>query len=204
VAYWRPQIAPEPKSAEAAAAELRELFLDSVRMHLRSDVPLGVALSGGIDSSSILAGMRAVGGKDLDIRTFSFVADGSDVDETSFIELAGASAQARSARVRIKPDEIVADIDRLVMSQGEPFGSLSIYAQHRVMGLAAQNGIKVMLDGQGADELFAGYRPYLARRLSELLASGQWGAAIRLARSMLGLPGVRSGLIAQALEPAVP
>src|SRR5262249_56446884 len=134
-------------------------------------------------SSAILAGARAAGGKDLAIRTFSFVAEGSDVDESPFIALAASSAGAQSASVRIRPDEIVADIDDLVAAQGEPFGSLSIYAQHRVMRLAAESGIKVMLDGQCADELFAGYRPYLARRLSELLARFQWGAALRLARA---------------------
>jgi asparagine synthase (glutamine-hydrolysing) len=204
VAYWQPRIAPEPHPRPAAAGELRDLFLDSIRLHLRSDVPLGIALSGGVDSSSILAGARAVGGKDLAIRTFSFVAEGSDVDETRFIGLAATSAGAQPVSVRITPDEIVADIDDLVTAQGEPFGSLSIYAQHRVMRLAAESGIKVMLDGQGADELFAGYRPYLARRLSELIARCQWGAALRLARAMRALPGVTAGLLAQALEPAVP
>jgi asparagine synthase (glutamine-hydrolysing) len=202
--YWQPRIAPGDHPQPAAAGELRELFLDSIRLHLRSDVPLGIALSGGIDSSSILAGARAVGGKDLVIRTFSFVAEGSDVDESRFIELAAASAGAHPLSVRITPDEIVADIDDLVTAQGEPFGSLSIYAQHRVMRLAAESGIKVMLDGQGADELFAGYRPYLARRLSELIARFQWGAALRLVRAMRALPGVTAGLLAQALEPAVP
>jgi asparagine synthase (glutamine-hydrolysing) len=204
VAYWQPRIAPGPHPQPAAAGELRELFLDSVRLHLRSDVPLGIALSGGVDSSAILAGARAVGGKDLTIRTFSFVAEGSDVDETPFIDIAAASAQAQPASVRIKPEEIVADIDTLVTSQAEPFGSLSIYAQHRVMRLAKEHGIKVMLDGQGADELFAGYRPYLARRLSELVARFQWGAALRLVRAMRALPGVTAGLLAQAVEPAVP
>jgi asparagine synthase (glutamine-hydrolysing) len=204
VAYWQPSIAPEPHPRPAAADELRALFLDSIKLHLRSDVPLGIALSGGVDSSAILAGARAIGGKGLAIRTFSFVAEGSDVDETPFVDLAAASADAQSARIRIQPDEIVADIDDLIASQGEPFGSLSIYAQHRVMRLAAESGIKVMLDGQGADELFAGYRPYLARRLSELLARFQWGAALRLVRAMRALPGVTAGLLAQTFEPAVP
>jgi asparagine synthase (glutamine-hydrolysing) len=204
IGYWQPRIVPDPHPRPAAAGELRELFLDSIRLHLRSDVPLGIALSGGVDSSAILAGARAVGGKDLVIRTFSFVAEGSNVDETPFIDIAAGAAQAQSASVRIKPEEIVADIDALVTSQAEPFGSLSIYAQHRVMRLAGQNGIKVMLDGQGADELFAGYRPYLARRLSELIARFQWGAALRLVRAMRALPGVTAGLLAQAVEPAVP
>src|SRR5262249_6561563 len=81
VGYGPPRTAPEPRPLPAAADELRALLLDSVRLHLRSDVPLGIALSGGVDSSAILAGARAVGGKDLAIRTFSFVAEGSDVDE---------------------------------------------------------------------------------------------------------------------------
>ena len=202
IQYWRPRIAPAP-SADAPR-KLRELFIESIRLHLRSDVPVGIALSGGIDSSAIVAAARAIGGKQLSLHTFSFTAEGSDVDESSFIEVAAMAAQAQSTRVRIGPDEIVADIDDLIVSQGEPFGSLSIYAQHCVMRLAAQSGIKVMLDGQGADELFAGYRPYLARRLSELVARLQWGAAVSLARSMVRLPGVTRGLLAQAIEPAVP
>ena len=204
VRYWRPRIAPDKQPLSAAARDLRDLFLGSIRLHLRSDVPVGIALSGGVDSSAIVAAARAVGGKALAIHTFSFAAEGSDVDETPFIDLAARAARAESTRVSIRPEEIVADIDDLVVSQGEPFGSLSIYAQHRVMQLAAKSGIKVMLDGQGADELFAGYRPYLARRLSELIARLRWGAAVRLVRSMLHLPGVKAGLIAQAVEPAVP
>ena len=204
VQYWRPRIAPDTRPFAAAARDLRELFLGSIRLHLRSDVPVGIALSGGVDSSAIVAAARAVGGSALAIHTFSFAAEGSDVDETPFIDLAAQAAQACATRVAIKPEEIVADIDDLVASQGEPFGSLSIYAQHRVMQLAAKSGIKVMLDGQGADELFAGYRPYLARRLSELIARLRFGAAIRLVRAMLRQPGVKAGLIAQAVEPAVP
>ena len=202
--YWRPRVAPERRPLAEAANELRQIFIDSIRLHLRSDVPVGIALSGGIDSSAIVAAARAVGGRELAIHTFSFTAEGSDVDESAFIDLAAGAAQAQSSRVRIGPDEIIADIDDLVVSQGEPFGSLSIYAQHRVMQLAAGSGIKVMLDGQGADELFAGYRPYLARRLSELIARFQWGGAARLAGAMRQLPGVGSGLLAQAVEPAVP
>ncbi len=202
--YWRPRVAPAHRPLADAASELRETFIDSIRLHLRSDVPVGIALSGGIDSSAIVAAARAVGGRELAIHTFSFTAEGSDVDESGFIDVAASAAQAHSSRVRIGPEEIVADIDDLVVSQGEPFGSLSIYAQHRVMQLAARSGIKVMLDGQGADELFAGYRPYLARRLSELIARFQWGDAARLVGAIRQLPGVGPGLFAQAAEPAVP
>lgn len=202
--YWRPTVVPYERAPERAVHDLRDAFVDSVKLHLRSDVPTGIALSGGIDSSSILACARQIGGSSLDIRTFSFAATGSEVDETPHIVLAARAADAHSQVVRIEPDEIVTDIDRLISVQGEPFGSLSMYAQHRVMGLAREHGIKVILDGQGADELFAGYRPYLARRLTELLASFRLSDAIRFARAMLSLPGVRPVLLAQALEPAVP
>jgi asparagine synthase (glutamine-hydrolysing) len=203
VSYWAPTVAPYERALGFAARELRETFLESVELHLRSDVPTGIALSGGIDSSAILACARHVGGPKLDLRTFSFTATGSEVDETPYIELAARAVGAQSHMVRIEPDEIVNDIDRLVAVQGEPFGSLSMYAQHRVMGLAHQHGVKVILDGQGADELFAGYRPYLARRLTELLASFRVTEAIRFMRAMVSLPGASPVLIAQALEPAV-
>jgi len=204
VRYWRPTVAPYERAQPAGAAhELREAFIDSVKLHLRSDVPTGIALSGGIDSSSILACARRVGGSTLDLRTFSFAATGSEVDETPFIECAARAVGAQSHMERIEPDEIVTDIDRLIAVQGEPFGSLSMYAQHRVMGLARRHGVKVILDGQGADELFAGYRPYLARRLTELLASFRVPQAMRFMRAMLSLPGVRPVLLAQALEPFI-
>jgi asparagine synthase (glutamine-hydrolysing) len=203
VPFWRPTIAVRERSPEAAARELREALIRSVELHLRSDVPTGISLSGGIDSSAIIACARAVGGPAADLRTFSFVATGSEVDETPFIEMAARAAGADQHTVRIEPAEIVADIDRLIAVQGEPFGSLSMYAQHRVMGLARDNGIKVILDGQGADELFAGYRPYLARRLTELLASFRLADAIHFVRAMMKLPGAGTRLIAQAFEPAV-
>jgi len=194
VPFWRPTVKVWDRSPQAAAREVREALVRSVELHLRSDVPTGISLSGGIDSSAIIACARAVGGPAADLRTFSFTATGSEVDETPFIEMAAQAAGAERHMVRIEPAEIVADIDRLIAVQG---------AQHRVMGLARDHGIKVILDGQGADELFAGYRPHLARRLSELLASFRLPEAIRFVRAMRKLPGAGTRLIAQAFEPAV-
>jgi asparagine synthase (glutamine-hydrolysing) len=203
VGFWRPTIAVQDRSPQVAAREVREALVRSVELHLRADVPTGISLSGGVDSSAIIACARAVGGPSVDLRTFSFTATGSEVDETPFIEMAAQAAGAERHMVRIEPAEIVADIDRLIAVQGEPFGSLSMYAQHRVMGLARDHGIKVILDGQGADELFAGYRPYLARRLSELLASFRLPDALRFVQAMRRLPGAGARLVAQAFEPAV-
>ena len=85
-----------------------------------------------------------------------------DVDETPWVDMVGAAAGTERHMVRIEPGELVADLDRLIDTQDEPFSSPSVYAQHRVLGLAREHGIKVLLDGQGADEMLAGYRPYLA------------------------------------------
>jgi asparagine synthase (glutamine-hydrolysing) len=185
---------------DEAARRLRELFVDSVRLHMRSDVPVGAALSGGIDSSSIVAAMRATNPR-ADIRTFSYIADDPAINEERWVDAAATAAGAAVHKVRATPDELVADLDRLVYAQDEPFGSTSIYAQYRVFGLARAQGIKVMLDGQGADEMLAGYRGYLGARLASLLRQGRLRQAIRFARLARHQPGIR-GIVRVMLQSA--
>jgi asparagine synthase (glutamine-hydrolysing) len=175
-------------SLEEATRRLRDLFLDSVRLHLRSDVAVGAALSGGIDSSAIVTAMRQVEPR-LQIHTFSYVAEDPALSEERWVGIAGSRAGAVLHMVQPKPHELVADLDRLIYLQDEPFGSTSIYAQHRVFQLAREAGITVMLDGQGADELLGGYRIYLAARLASLLRQGRWVEAVRFLRRASRLPG---------------
>ncbi len=155
--YWRPQPVEVPASYEDAASALRELLVDSIRLRLRSDVPVGTSLSGGIDSSSVVALAAQIAG---DHRRHAFTArfPGFERDEWRY-----AQAVARSAGV-IRHHEVLPtagglleDLVDVVSCQGEPFGSASIYAQWRVMRAAHEAGITVLLDGQGADELFGGY-----------------------------------------------
>ena len=171
VAFWRPTIAVRDRSPKAAAAELRDALIRSVELHLRSDVPTGISLSGGIDSSAIIACARAVGGPSADLRTFSFIATGSEVDETPFIEMAAQAGGCRAAHGAHR-----AGRDRRRHRPAHRRAGRAVRQPLHVCpaprhGARARHGIKVILDGQGADELFAGYRPYLARRLTELLAS---------------------------------
>jgi len=190
---------------EEAAAGLRERFLESVRLHLRSDVPVGTALSGGIDSSSILAAMRHAEGPRLELHAFSYVAEDPLLSEERWIELAGKAAGALVHKVRPRPEELVADLDDLLDAQDEPFGSTSIYAQYRVFRLARESGIKVMLDGQGADELLAGYDPFVAGRLTSLLRRGDLRRAVRLARAARQRRGLRlPSLLARAFGLLLP
>lgn len=177
-------------SFDQASKTLRELFLNNVRLHLRSDVPVGAALSGGIDSSSIVAAMRHVEGADLALHTFSYVAESSALNEEHWAEMAARHTGAVIHKTRPIPQELVDDLPRLIEVQEEPFGSTSIYAQMRVFRAARDAGIKVMLDGQGADELMGGYRPHVAAWLASLLRQGRWRAAWRLLRRAPQAPGV--------------
>jgi asparagine synthase (glutamine-hydrolysing) len=175
-------------SFDEAATHLRKLFLDNIQLHLRSDVPVGAALSGGIDSSAIVAAMRAIHPQ-ADLHTFSFIADDPAVSEEKWVDLVGGHTRSVVHKVRASPEELAADLDDLIRTQDEPFGSTSIYAQYRVFQLARQKGITVMLDGQGADELLAGYRPYLAARIASLVRQGRFLQAFRFAKRASTLPG---------------
>ncbi|GEM82840.1 asparagine synthase (glutamine-hydrolyzing) [Meiothermus hypogaeus] len=180
--FWQPN--PEPifeGSFEEAAESVRAQFLENVRLHLRSDVPVGAALSGGIDSSAIVMAMRYLE-PGLELHTFTYVAD-HGVSEESWAELVGKAARVKAHKVKPSAGELVADLDHLVQVQGEPFGSTSIYAQYRVFRLAQEAGIKVMLDGQGADEILAGYAVYGGARLASLLRQGRWFEALAFLRA---------------------
>jgi asparagine synthase (glutamine-hydrolysing) len=187
--YWKVDLNDRLDiSLEEASRRLRELFLENVRLHLRSDVPVGAALSGGIDSSAIVTAMRHLEPR-LDLHAFSYIADDAAVSEERWIDTAGAAARAVVHKVQPAAGELVDDLDALVYQQDEPFGSTSIYAQHRVFRLARETGVTVMLDGQGADEMLGGYRPYLAARLASLLRQGRLGQACAFLRPAGRLPG---------------
>lgn len=187
--WWKPSIDERPSMPYADAVDLvRERFLQSIRYHLRSDVPLGAALSGGVDSSAVVCAMRHVD-PGLDIQTFSYVAHGSPDNEERWVDLVNAHANARGHKVVVNEAELARDIDDMIRVQGEPFGSTSIYAQYRVYQLARENGITVTLDGQGADELLAGYNGYPGPRLRSLLETQGPLAAWRFLHAWSEWPG---------------
>jgi len=189
-------------SFEQAADELRARFIESVRLHLRSDVPVGAALSGGIDSSAIVAVMRSLEPA-LELHTFSYIASDAQLSEERWVDLAAGAAGARVHKTRADVDELVRDLDALLACQDEPFGSTSIYAQHRVFRLARETGIKVMLDGQGADELLGGYHTFAAARLASLVRQGRAPEAFAYARRASAGPG-RGALLLWAGEFLLP
>ena len=187
--WWAPPLTEcTSLSFGDAASRLRAAFLDSIKLHLRSDVAVGAALSGGVDSSAIVCAMRHIE-PDLQINTFSFIADDSRVNEEKWIDIVNQHVGATAHKVSIIPDDLVRDIDDLIRTQGEPFGSMSIYAQYRVYQLAKENGVTVTLDGQGADEAHGGYLGFPGERIRSLLDLGQFGDAAAFLADWAKWPG---------------
>jgi asparagine synthase (glutamine-hydrolysing) len=193
--YWRPQSAePLDIRFEAAAGRLRELFLDNVRRHLRSDVPWAIALSGGIDSSAIISAVRHLD-RTIELQSLSYIDREPKLSEARWIDIVSSHVSARAWRVCPTPDDLLADLPILIRRQGEPFGTTSIYAQYRIFRLARERGIKVVLEGQGADEILAGYTVYQGARLASLLRQGHLGQAFAFLRRSARQPQRSAGLL---------
>ena len=203
--WWWPSIKQTARlSLQDAVHRLRELFLQNIKLHLRSDVPLGAALSGGVDSSAVVCAMRYLE-PDMPIHTFSYIARGSAVDEEKWADLVNAHVGAIPHKVTVSASELARDLDDMISTQGEPFGGTSIYAQYRVFKLANESGVTVTLDGQGADELLAGYNGYPGSRLTSLFESGDYLEAIRFMHAWPKWPGRSFGQIARtSLSLALP
>ena len=176
-------VAAETPSVEEAAKRIREIFEESVRYRLISDVPVGSCLSGGIDSSSIVYAMRKINERS-EIKTFSMVFPGKKQDESTFINEVVAATKVEAHNVSPNTEDLLRDLYDLIRTQEEPFGSLSIYGQYKVMQLANRSGMKVLLDGQGSDEIFAGYFIYYKYYLFESLLHLRMGEATETAKRM--------------------
>jgi asparagine synthase (glutamine-hydrolysing) len=190
--WWTPSIKENTAiSFDQAAEKLRELFLDSVRMHLRSDVPLGAALSGGIDSSALVCAMRYLE-PHMPIHTFSYIADDERLSEEKWIDIVNNHVNASVHKIYVNQSELIEDLEDIVKVQGEPFGSTNMYAQYRVFKEAHKHGITVVLEGQGADETLAGYEGYAGQRMRSLFEKGNLSAMISFAAAWKKWPGRQS------------
>ncbi len=166
--YW----ALERREAPADAVDaVRETFIDAVRLELRSDVPVGTCLSGGIDSSAIATTVAHLGHDRQKTVTAYF--DDAGFDERPFAQAVIDATGAEAHWISFTADDLVENLPAIVQAQGEPFGSTSICAGWYVMREARRAGLKVMLDGQGGDEILAGYRAYFGYRLSDLVRQGR-------------------------------
>jgi asparagine synthase (glutamine-hydrolysing) len=181
--FARPAPAPardlRREGAASLAAEARERLRDSVRAHLVSDVPVGVLLSGGIDSSALTALAAEESGER--VATFSI-----GFEEPSFDELAQARSVARRYgtdhhELVVRPD-VAELLPRIAAAYDEPSGDSSAVPTFLVCELAARH-VKVVLSGEGGDELFGGYQTYVADRAAPV--AGPLAGALRPALERL-------------------
>lgn len=193
--HWTTPETCRRQTLSDATDRFRHLFLQAVDRHLRSDVAIGTALSGGLDSSAIVCGIRHVA-PELPIHTFSYLADNASLSEAKWIDLVNRHIGAQSHSIRITADDIVRDVSAIIAVQGEPFSSTSILAQYQVFRAAHEQGVKVMLDGQGADELLGGYIWHQGARVAGLVARGRWIAASRLLLAQRRWPSRTSARVA--------
>jgi asparagine synthase (glutamine-hydrolysing) len=149
----------------------------AIALRLRSDVEVGTCLSGGIDSSVLAVTIYSLTQKPL--YCFTSVFRGKKINEEHFADLVTSGINARHLKIEPTLEGFIEEADKLIYSQDVPIWSTSTYAQYKVMELAKQNNIKVVLDGQGADELFGGYHHHFAAKWNNLITRGNYLQAIR-------------------------
>jgi asparagine synthase (glutamine-hydrolysing) len=186
--YW--SLPPRDRQASDAAAvgEFRELFADSVRLRLRSDVPVGSSLSGGLDSSSVVCQVSRLGAAAGQL-AFTAAMDDPKLDEARYARIVVDAAGLSGHTIVPTAEGFVSDFDRLVYHQEEPFPTTSIFASYLVQRLAHDHDVTVLLDGQGADEYLAGYAHYTSAVLVELASAGRVARWSQERRALLNRTG---------------
>ena len=170
--YWDIDPAMQIEITEEKAIEkFGSLLSQSVRLRLRADVKTGVSLSGGLDSSSILNLVNSLTAAGNKPDTFSAVFPGYEKDESENIRAITEKLDVKNYQVEPNEERFLQNFEKICYHQEEPFQSSSIYAQYEVFKLAHDQQVKVLLDGQGADETLAGYPKYYHWYWQELFAT---------------------------------
>ncbi len=168
-AYWDiPAEEETQKPASEFATEIVERLRESVRLRLIADVPLGVFLSGGTDSSAVVAFMAELGAHPL--RTYSVGFDESEHSELPYARAVASRYQTEHHELIFTPQQMLDELPRLVAFRDEPIAEPTDVALYLMSRLAAQS-VKVVLAGEGGDELFAGYPKYSVDRLAGLISA---------------------------------
>jgi len=184
--YWNPEFNPEfssKKSDDEYANEFKDIFTEAVDLHLIADVPVGVTLSGGLDSSGITSLSKKLYDErypdaEQEIIAFSAVHPGETVDETKYIDKVVKATGIKSVKIKPEVDKFWEDLENWVYFQEEPVISGAPYAYHTVMREASKQ-VTVLLSGQGGDELLAGYIPYFLTYLKSAKDSHKYWPMIR-------------------------
>jgi asparagine synthase (glutamine-hydrolysing) len=172
--YYAPRFSDSRSTQPEASIfeEFRALLTDAVRIRLRSDVPVGSCLSGGLDSSAIVCICRRLLGDDATYLTFTGQFPGTYADETQYALDVASATHVVNHLVEPTVDRFIDELPAFMWMNELPVGSSSQFGQWCVFELAKQHGITVLLDGQGSDELLGGYEQYFAFYLESLYELG--------------------------------
>lgn len=186
--FWDPSVPDcslRPTNFEEACTKFMETFHDSIRLRLRSDVPVGSCLSGGLDSSAIVCAIAKLRqeqyGDGFQQHTVTARFGNTTADEWPYAQVAAEHTGSIIHFADASSDDLMNCLHKLIWHQDEPFYGLSMYAQWCVFREAKRNGLTVMLDGQGADELLGGYEPW-DRYFKDLAFSFNWKYLMNEAR----------------------
>tara|TARA_B110000003_G_scaffold269317_1_gene300174 strand:+ start:1948 stop:3759 length:1812 start_codon:yes stop_codon:yes gene_type:complete len=174
--YWRASslsLTQTDLSFNEANLEFQKLFSSSLSKRLRSDVKLGASLSGGLDSSFTVSMINRVD-PDIDFSTFSAKFPGFIKDESKFIDIVRSCIDSSNYDCFPREDLITSKLSNVLHYQDEPILSPSILVQYDVMKLANENAVKVIIDGQGADEYLAGYTGFNDVFFKEMFIKSPW------------------------------
>jgi asparagine synthase (glutamine-hydrolysing) len=157
------RVGPEldERALHVVREEYYDLLAESVRLRFRADVPVGINLSGGLDSSALLGLVQRIQGPDSDVKAFTFVTGDARYDELPWVRQMLQRTRHPSIVCSLAPSEVPALAASVFAHQDEPFGGVPTLAYARLFERARQEGVTVLLDGQGMDEQWAGYDYYL-------------------------------------------
>ncbi len=186
--YWdiNPDIEDKKITDTEAIERFKQLFANSIQKRLRSDVAIGTSLSGGLDSSSIVAAISQQQSLHYKHQSFTAVFAGFEKNEEAHAKQVADQFGLEQHVINIDVEQLINDWENFLYHQEEPVGSASAFAQYKVFELAKQQQTTVLLDGQGADEILAGYHKYYKWYWQELFQkrnltrSGEIAAARKL------------------------
>lgn len=164
-------------SVANAVEQFNTLFAESIKRRMRSDVAVGTSLSGGLDSSNIVATSSQFKTSTYTHHCFTASFPGFEKDELRYAKLVANQFGLQQHITTPTAEDFINDFEKLCYHQEQPFNSSSVYAQYKVMELAKQHHVTVLLDGQGADETLAGYTKYVHWYLQEQLAKCKFSFA---------------------------
>ncbi len=176
---FTPHLDSRPINESRAIEKFHYLLEDSIKLRLRSDVPVGFGLSGGLDSSAI----TCIAAKNIKpvfpLHTFSACYEDSSIDERPYIDAVLSDINAEVHKAFIDPSYIIDNMDIVTKNHDLPTSRMTIFPHHLLCQLSHSIGTKVVLEGQGADETLAGYTEFLWSYLVDLLFNFKWINAIK-------------------------